>query len=124
MGTELRADHLWIEVKHRCALPARYTWEIYCHYNPLPLKESAVRFRSWEEASKAGKEALRGFLLRQAAVQLECRPPCVIRVGLVATAEAGHTLRNVIEATRSSPSFQQESDFAVPTKGSTSPPLP
>jgi hypothetical protein len=53
------ADHLRVEVKHRCSAPYRYTWEIACGHEPLPLAESRDRFGSWEEASQAGKEALK-----------------------------------------------------------------
>jgi hypothetical protein len=53
------ADHLRVEVKHRCPAPSRYTWEIVRGHEPLPLEESRDRFGSWEEASQAGKKALK-----------------------------------------------------------------
>jgi len=56
------ASHLRVEVKHRCAAPKRYTWEIFSEGKTLPLKESADQFRSWEEASRAGKKALKKLL--------------------------------------------------------------
>ena len=49
---------LRVEVKHRCAAPKRYTWEIFSEGKTLPVEESTDRFRSWEEASQAGKKAL------------------------------------------------------------------
>jgi hypothetical protein len=52
------ADHLRVEVKHRCLAPYRYTWEIIRGHEPLPLEESRDRFGSWEGASQAGKKAL------------------------------------------------------------------
>jgi hypothetical protein len=52
------ASHLRVEVKHRCAAPKRYTWEIFSEGKTLPVEESTDRFRSWEEASQAGKKAL------------------------------------------------------------------
>jgi len=52
------ADHLRVEVKHRCPAPYRSTWEIVREHEILPLKESRDRFGSWEEASQAGKKAL------------------------------------------------------------------
>jgi hypothetical protein len=52
------ADHLRVEVKHRCPAPNRYTWEIIRGHEPLPLEESRDRFGSWEGASQAGKKAL------------------------------------------------------------------
>jgi hypothetical protein len=52
------AGHLRVEVKHRCAAPKRYTWEIFSEGKMLPVEESADQFRSWEEASQAGKKAL------------------------------------------------------------------
>jgi len=48
------ASHLRVEVKHRCAAPKRYTWE----GKMLPVEEATDQFRSWEEASQAGKKAL------------------------------------------------------------------
>jgi hypothetical protein len=52
------ARHLRVEVKHRCAAPKRYTWEIFSEGKMLPVEESTDQFRSWEEASQAGKKAL------------------------------------------------------------------
>ena len=49
---------LRVEVKHRWAAPKRYTWEIFSEGKMLPVKESTDQFRSWEEASQAGKKAL------------------------------------------------------------------
>jgi len=53
------ADHLRVEVKHRCPAPNRYTWEIVREHEVLPLEESCDRFGSWEEASQAGKKVLK-----------------------------------------------------------------
>jgi hypothetical protein len=53
------AGHLRVEVKHRCPAPNRYTWAIVREHEVLPLEESCDRFGSWEEASQAGKEALK-----------------------------------------------------------------
>jgi len=52
------ASHLRVEVKHRCAAPKRYTWEIFSEGKMLPVEEATDQFRSWEEASQAGKKAL------------------------------------------------------------------
>jgi len=52
------ASHFRVEVKHRCAAPKRYTWEIFSEGKILPVEESTDRFRSWEEANQAGKRAL------------------------------------------------------------------
>jgi hypothetical protein len=52
------ASHLRVEVKHRWAAPKRYTWEIFSEGKILPVEESTNQFRSWEEASQAGKKAL------------------------------------------------------------------
>jgi hypothetical protein len=52
------AKHLRVEVKHRCAAPKRYTWEIFSEGKMLPMEESTDQFCSWEEASQAGKKAL------------------------------------------------------------------
>ena len=52
------ASHLRVEVKHRCAAPKRYAWEIFSEGKTLPVEESTDQFRSWEEASQAGKKAL------------------------------------------------------------------
>jgi len=56
------ASHLRVEVKHRCAAPKRYTWEIFSEGKMLPVEESTDQFRSWEEASWAGKKALKKLL--------------------------------------------------------------
>jgi hypothetical protein len=55
------AGHLRVEVKHRCAAPKRYTWEIFSEGKMLPVEESTDQFGSWEEASQAGKKALKKF---------------------------------------------------------------
>jgi hypothetical protein len=34
------ASHLRVEVKHRCAAPKRYTWEIFSEGKTLPVEES------------------------------------------------------------------------------------
>jgi hypothetical protein len=47
-----------VEVKHRCAAPKRYTWEIFSEGKVLPVEEATDQFHSWEEASQAGKKAL------------------------------------------------------------------
>ena len=62
------ASHLRVEVKHRCAAPKRYTWEIFSEGKTLPVEEA---IRSWEEASQAGKKAL------QEIISKSCRTPTV-----------------------------------------------
>jgi hypothetical protein len=52
------AGHLRVEVKHRQPAPNRYTWDIFREREALPVEESYSRFRSWEEASQAGKREL------------------------------------------------------------------
>jgi hypothetical protein len=52
------ASHLRVEVKHRCAAPKRYTWEIFSEGKILPVEESTDQFRSWKEERQAGKKAL------------------------------------------------------------------
>jgi hypothetical protein len=56
------ADHLRVEVKHRHPAPNRYTWEIFREREALPVEESYSWFRSWEEASQAGKRELMKLL--------------------------------------------------------------
>jgi hypothetical protein len=51
------------------AAPKRYTWEIFSEGKTLPVEESADQFRSWEEASQAGKKAL------EAIISKSCRTP-------------------------------------------------
>ncbi len=51
-------DRFRVEVKHRCPAPDRYTWEIFCEHEVLPVDKSCERFGSWEEASRFGKKAL------------------------------------------------------------------
>jgi hypothetical protein len=63
------ASHLRVEVKHRRAAPKRYTWEILSEGKTLPVEESTDQFRSWEEASQAGKTALEEIISKS------CRTP-------------------------------------------------
>jgi hypothetical protein len=58
------ASYLRVEVKHRCAAPKRYTWEIFSEGKTLPQEESTDQFRSWEEASQAGKKALKKLMAK------------------------------------------------------------
>jgi hypothetical protein len=51
---------LHVVVTHRFPAPDRYGWELR-PATGLALKESRVRFASWEEASQAGKLALQQF---------------------------------------------------------------
>jgi len=55
------ASHLRVEVKHRCAAPKRSEGKT------LPVEESTDQFRSWEEASQAGKKALEEIISKSAA---------------------------------------------------------
>jgi hypothetical protein len=55
------ASPLRVEVKHRRPAPNRYTWEIFRGQKILPVEESCDQFDSWEEASQAGKKALKKF---------------------------------------------------------------
>jgi hypothetical protein len=69
------ASHLRVEVKHRCAAPKRYTWEIFSEGKTLPVEESTDQFRSWEEASQAGKKALEEIISKSfAGSTLALRP--------------------------------------------------
>lgn len=56
------ANRLRVEVKHRRPAPNPYTWEIYSEDKVLPVEESRDQFSSWEEASQAGKKALKKSL--------------------------------------------------------------
>ena len=53
-----------VEVKHHCSAPKRYTWEIRAAHG-LSVEESRDQFASWEEASQAGKYALKDLLQRK-----------------------------------------------------------
>jgi hypothetical protein len=53
-----------VEVKHHCSAPKRYTWEIRAAHG-LSVEESGDQFASWEEASQAGKYALKDLLQRK-----------------------------------------------------------
>jgi hypothetical protein len=53
------ASLLRVEVKHRCPAPKRYTWEIFHEDKMLSVEESRDQFGSWEEASQAGKAAMK-----------------------------------------------------------------
>jgi hypothetical protein len=56
-----------VEVKHRRPAPNRYTWEIFREHKILPVEESCDQFGSWEEASQAGKKALKKLSASPAA---------------------------------------------------------
>jgi hypothetical protein len=58
MYSSSAAGDFRVEVKHRYPAPSRYSWEILSADRILPVKESADLFRSWEDASQAGKKAL------------------------------------------------------------------
>ena len=62
------ASQLHVEVKHRFPGPNRYSWELR-RARGLPVQESTVQFRSWEEASQAGTLALK--LLLQDPLELK-----------------------------------------------------
>jgi hypothetical protein len=51
---------LHVKVTHRFPAPKPYGWELMPAVG-LPVEESRVQFGSWEEASQAGKLALRQF---------------------------------------------------------------
>jgi hypothetical protein len=54
------ASELHVAVTHRFPPPNRYGWELRPVKGP-PVEESRVQFASWEEASQAGKSALKQF---------------------------------------------------------------
>jgi hypothetical protein len=66
-------SHLRVEVKHRHPPPKRYTWEIFRDHEVLPIEESSDRFRSWEEASQAGKAALEKLRLPEERAMRKAR---------------------------------------------------
>ncbi len=51
-------SHLQVVVTHRFPAPNRYGWELRPPTG-LSVEESRVQFASWEEASQAGKLALK-----------------------------------------------------------------
>jgi hypothetical protein len=53
-------SHLHVVVTHRFPAPNRYGWELRPSTG-LSVEESPVQFASWEEASQAGKLALKQF---------------------------------------------------------------
>jgi hypothetical protein len=55
------SPQLHVEVTHRFPAPNRYGWELR-PVAGLPMDESRVQFASWEEASQAGKLALKRIL--------------------------------------------------------------
>jgi hypothetical protein len=54
------ASQLRVEVTHRFPAPKIYGWELR-PVAGLPVGESRVQFATWEEASQAGKLALKQF---------------------------------------------------------------
>jgi hypothetical protein len=62
MYTSSVANRLRVEIKHRRPAPNRYTWELRSEDKVLPVEESRDQFCSWEEASQAGKKALKKLL--------------------------------------------------------------
>ena len=59
---------LHVEVTHRFPAPKPYGWELRPAAG-LPVEESRVQFGSWEEASQAGKLALRQSLIEEARLR-------------------------------------------------------
>jgi hypothetical protein len=53
-------SQLHVVVTHRFPAPNRYAWELRPPTG-LAVEESPVQFASWEEASQAGKLALKQF---------------------------------------------------------------
>jgi hypothetical protein len=68
--TTNNASRLHVEVTHRFPAPNRYSWELR-HETGRPVEESRVQFASWEEASQAGKLALKQRDKECAAIFLE-----------------------------------------------------
>ena len=62
LGSE--ASDLHVAVTHRLRPPNRYGWELRPVMG-LPIEESRVQFASWEEASQAGKLALKALSGRE-----------------------------------------------------------
>jgi hypothetical protein len=62
MYTSSVANRLRVEIKRRRPAPNRYTWELRSEDKVLPVEESRDQFWSWEEASQAGKKALKKLL--------------------------------------------------------------
>ena len=62
LDTPLRSasSELQVVVTHRFPAPNRYGWELRPAAG-LPVEESRVQFASWQEASQAGKVALKQF---------------------------------------------------------------
>jgi hypothetical protein len=62
MRTYAKHERVRVEVRHRGLPPTCYTWELYDEYDALPFKESREQYGSWEEASQAGKAAVKVLL--------------------------------------------------------------
>jgi hypothetical protein len=62
MRTYTEHERVRVEVRHRGTPRTRYTWELHGEYKALPFKESREQYGSWEEASRAGKAALKVYL--------------------------------------------------------------
>jgi hypothetical protein len=60
------ADYSFV-VKRRGNPQKPWRWKIYCAGKSAPVERSPVFFESMAEAAKEGKEALRYFLIKQAA---------------------------------------------------------
>ena len=58
MDKDPKDNRYEVRVRHQVPGPHRYTWHIHRRDRVLPINESRVAFRSWEEANKAGKAAL------------------------------------------------------------------
>jgi hypothetical protein len=58
MDNDPKDNRYEVRVRHHVPGPHRYTWHIHRRDRILPINESRVAFRSWEEANKAGKAAL------------------------------------------------------------------
>jgi len=62
MITHTEHEQARVEVRHRGPPRTPYTWELHSEYEALPFKESREEYSSWEEASSAGKAALKAYL--------------------------------------------------------------
>jgi hypothetical protein len=53
-----------VVVKHRARPPNPWRWEIYRAGRNSPMGQSPIRFRTMAAANKAGKAALKQFLVK------------------------------------------------------------
>jgi hypothetical protein len=63
MQTDVTQDDYSVVVKYRAKPPSPWRWEIYCAGRKNSIVNSSIYFPTMASANRAGKEALKQFLV-------------------------------------------------------------